>query len=290
MSHRHPPLVALVAVIIAACGGDRALTQQQFTDIVRERVEVEHPDVRLSRVDAHGFTYERGDGERRRLITDEEYAYYLRHPEDLEDLVARVVSLVGDPERVGDVEGDSTRLRRSLLPVLKPRAFLGEAEVRAAGQPVLYGEHDCGLLVFFVIDHPTAISFLTAGSLEGLGMSREELSRLALDNLARRTSEDRFVIERTAEGPIAVGETLDGYDAARLISPALLQTASELLGASRVVAAIPRRDLILLAPADSVALQERIAARARTEYHAGPFPITPDLFVVDRGGVRPLQR
>jgi len=283
----HTALVAMV--VLAACSDDRGLSQRQFTEVVRERVETEYQGVLISRVDETGFSYTRGNGDRGRIVTDEEYTYYLQHPEELEELVQRVVSLVGDQERLGEVSADATRLRRSILPVLKPPEFLGEAETRAGGQAVLYGEHTTGLLVFFVIDQPTSISFLTAGSLGGLGMSREQLTRLALDNLSHRTSEDRFVIERTADGPIAVGETLDGYDAARLISPVLLTTASQLLGATRVIAAVPRRDLILLAPADSTALRETLAARARAEYHSGPFPITTDLFLVERNGVRPLE-
>jgi len=223
----HTALVAMV--VLAACSDDRGLSQRQFTEVVRERVETEYQGVLISRVDETGFSYTRGNGDRGRIVTDEEYTYYLQHPEELEELVQRVVSLVGDQERLGEVSADATRLRRSILPVLKPPEFLGEAETRAGGQAVLYGEHTTGLLVFFVIDQPTSISFLTAGSLGGLGMSREQLTRLALDNLSHRTSEDRFVIERTADGPIAVGETLDGYDAARLISPVLLTTASQLL-------------------------------------------------------------
>ena len=279
----------LFVVGIVGCGGDRALCQQQFTEAVREAVEAEHRGVVVSRADERGFDYALGDGDSGRIVTDEEYAYYLRNPEAVDDLVARVASLVGDRERLDEVQQDETRLRRSIMPVLKPRSFLAEAEARAGGQPLLYGEHTTGLLVFFVIDQPTSISFMTAGSLRGLGMTRPELSRLALDNLSHRTGEDRFTIEQTAEGPIAVGHTLDGYDAARLISPVLLTTVSELLDATRVVAAIPRRDLILVAAADSGALRDRIAARALTEYRAGPYPISSSLFEIDREGVTPIR-
>lgn len=282
-------LVVAICLAAAACGGDRALSQRQFTELVGERVEVAYPGVQLSHFDESGFDYTRGDGDSGRIVTDQEYAYYVQHPEDLDDLVERVVSLLGDRDRLSALENDATRLRRSLMPVLKPRSFLGEADARSGGQPLLYGEHTSGLLVFFVIDQPTSISFLTAGSLGGLGMTRDQLSRLALENLSMRTSEDRFVVEQSPDGPIAVGETLDGYDAARLISPVLLTVTSELMGASRVVVAVPRRDLILVAPADLPALRQRVADRARAEFHAGPFAITPDLFAVDRRGVRPLD-
>jgi uncharacterized protein YtpQ (UPF0354 family) len=280
----------ILAISIAAsfpgCGDDRALTQAQFCELVRERVEEEYPGTMISRVDERGFDYVRGTGDRGRLLVGEEYAYYSRHPESLDDLIERLVSLVGNRERLDQSEQAPDQVRQSIFPVLKPRSFLPEAQARAQGQQLLYGEHSTGLMVFFVLDQPTAISFLGDGTLRGLGISLGDLEQLAADNLARRTGTDRFTIEQTEQGNIAVGDTRDGYDAARLISPILLLTLSRLLDANSVVVAAPRRDLLLAAPSDEPTLRRRLAARARAEYDAGPYALTPDLFLLDREGLR----
>jgi uncharacterized protein YtpQ (UPF0354 family) len=272
-----------------SCGGERGLGQQEFTDLVQDRARAEYPEIQIGAATSTGFAYAHADGQSGQINTQEEYAYYLQRPDRLEELVSRVVSLIGDRERFDRIAEDEAQLRRSIMPVLKPGSFLAEAEARSGGQPLLYGRHETGLFVFFVVDQPTSMSFLTAGSLEGLEMSSQALARLALQNLAHRTGEDRFIVERTADGPIAVGETLDGYDATRLISPILVTTVATMLGASRFIVAAPRRDLILVAPAGSSALRERLAARARAEHASGPFPLTPALFELDREGVRPLR-
>jgi hypothetical protein len=130
---------------------------------------------------------------------------------------------------------------------------------------------------------------MTAASLEGLGVSAGALGALALENLVRRTGEDRFVVTFTDDGPMAVGNTNDGYDAARLISPTLLLTLSRVLDSSSVVVAVPRRELMLAVPAGEPELVERLRSRAHAEFEAGPYAVVPALFSLDRTGLRLLE-
>ncbi len=279
-------LFVILTFAFIGCDSDQALTQLQFSELVRDRTEEEYPGILISDASERGFDYARGNGERGRMVVTEEYAYYTRHPEALDELVDRLVSLIGTRERLAKSQHEPNRILLSILPVIKPRSFLVEAQERSQGQQLLYGEHPTGLFVFFVFDEPRAISFLASGTLQGLGLSPRRLEQLASDNLARRTGPESFVVESTEAGDIAVGNTRDGYDAARLISPLLLLTLSRMLDSSAFLVAIPRRDLILAIPADDGVMRPRLTARARSEYHAGPYPITSDLFIVDRAGVR----
>lgn len=282
-------IVSSLMMLFSGCAGDRALSQRQFSELVRERVEEEYPALIVSNIDEGGFDYERQDGERGRLVVAEEYTFYTGHPDALDDIVDRLVSLIETQRHLKRFQ-ETGRVSRAILPVLKAPTFLAEAQARANGQPLLYGEHRTGLLVFYVVDQPTSISYMTAGSLEGMGLSSDQLSELALENLDRRTGEDRFILSSTEDGPIAVGNTNDGYDAARLISPTLLLTLSRVLDTAALIVAIPRRDLMLAVPAGEPELIERVRARSRSEFEAGPYSITPALFAVDREGVRILDR
>lgn len=279
-------MVLVVAVALSSCSDDRALTQRQFCELVRDRVEEQYPGILISRVDQRGFDWVRGTGDRGRMVVSEEYLYYTRDPDALDDLVDRLVSLIGTNERLAEVSTDRDRLRRRIMPLIKPPSFLSEAQTRSGGQPLLYGRHPAGLLVFYVLDNPTSLSYMTADSLGGLGMSFRQVNELALDNLARRTADDRFLVEHTDLGPMAVSDTRDGYDAARLISPTLSLSLSRVLDVPAAVVAVPRRDLLLAVPAALPELTERLRDRARAEHEAGPHAITTDLFLVDREGVR----
>ena len=281
-----PKLSVILAFSLLGCDSDQALTQLQFAEMVRDRTEEEYPGIVINDLNERGFEYARGNGEQGQMVVAEEYAYYTRHPDSLDNLVDRLVSLVGTRERLAKAQEEPNRVLQSIMPVIKPRSFLAEAEARARGQQLLYGEHTTGLLVYFVFDEPNVISFLASGTLQGLGLTPRQLEQLASDNLARRTGPDRYTVERTEDGPMAVGNTRDGYDAARLISPILLLTLSRVLDTSSLLVAVPRRDLLLAIPADETTLRNRLTTRARAEYHAGPYPITSDLFIVDRAGVR----
>lgn len=295
MVTRGAHFVSLVACLVSllsfqvSCGGDRALSQRQFCELVRDRVEEEYPNVLVSNFDERGFDYVRSDDERGRLVVTEEYAFYTRNPEALDDIVSRLVSLL-ETQRHLKAFQETGRVGRAILPVLKPPSFLPEARSRAGGQPLLYGEHATGLLVFYVVDQPTSISYMTAASLDGMDMTFDQLSALALENLDRRTGEDRFIVSSTEDGPIATANTNDGYDAARLLSPTLLLTLSRLLDTATFVVAIPRRDVMLAVPAGEPELIARVRTQARAEFEAGPYAITPNLFFIDRGGVRLLER
>jgi hypothetical protein len=270
------------------CSEDGALTQRQFAELVCERVEEEHSGVLTSRLDEGGFDYVRGNGDRGRLVVTEEYNYYTRHPESLELLVDRLVSLLGARDRLTQVdETNREGLHRFIMPVLKPPAFLAEAEARAGGQQMLYGEHASGLLVFYVLDEPTSMSFLTTASLSGLGLTLPQVNELALANLARRTNEDRYVVERREGGTTAVGDTRDGFDAARLLSPMLMMTLSRVLDSPAVILTVPRRDLMLAISASAVPAEiEALRERVRREHAAGPYSLSPELFLLDRQGFR----
>lgn len=269
------------------CDDDRALTQRQFAELVCERVEEEYAGVMTSRLNERGFDYVRSNGDRGRLVVSEEYGYYTQNPDSLDMLVERLASLPGARDRLKQVSDDRERLHRYIMPVLKRREFLAEAQARASGQQMLYGEHASGLLVFYVLDEPTSLSFLTTASLAGLELSFRELNDIAISNLGRRTGEDRYVVERTEEGIVAVGDTRDGFDAARLLSPTLTMTLSRVLDTSSMIIAVPRRDLMLAAPAAVDAdFVDAFRSRVRAEFGAGPYAISPELFLLDPEGLR----
>lgn len=283
-------LLLLLAFGATGCDDDHALTQRQFAELVCERVEEQYSGIMTSRLDERGFDYVRSNGESGRLLVAEEYQYYTRNPDSLEMLVERLASLPGARDRLKQVGEDREQLHRFIMPVLKPPEFLSEAQARAGGQQMLYGEHASGLLVFYVIDEPTSVSYLTTASLSGLGLTLQELNDTAISNLGRRTGEDRYIVERTDGGVVAVGDTRDGFDAARLLSPMLTMTLSRVLDTSAMIIAVPRRDLMLAIPASSNSdFITAFGERVRAEYVSGPYAISPRLFLLDREGFRAFQ-
>lgn len=280
-------LVAL-AVVLAGCGGDQALSQVQFSELVSERALEQFPGLSVRHVDARGFEYRLPDGQEGRVVVADDYAEYTRRPEAVDEIVDRLVGLLASHRDQIPFQQDRERIVASILPELRDPSFLTGAEARA-GRPLLHEQHPTGLLVFYVVDQPPTYSYMAEAALERLSLTSSQVRSIAMNNLARRTGDDRFEVEQTPDGPIAVARSRDGYDASRLISPTLMLALYRELGSSTTVVAIPHRDLLLAAAADRPALVERVRAMARAEFEAAASPITASLYLVTRNGVQPLE-
>jgi uncharacterized protein YtpQ (UPF0354 family) len=82
-------------------------------------------------------------------------------------------------------------------------------------------------------------------------------------------------------------QTGDGYDAARLLLPAMRKLAVEQLG-EPCYAALPNRDfLILWARSNPEEFQSMVRAQIRQDSESQPYPLTSTVFVVTRARVEP---
>jgi uncharacterized protein YtpQ (UPF0354 family) len=105
----------------------------------------------------------------------------------------------------------------------------------------------------------------------------------AIENLAARSSSMR--VEPVAERIVRVRQG-DGLDGARLLLPDLAERLSG-LGPGPWVAAVPHRDVLLLAHTEAV---ERLSKLAADAVRRAPHPVSPSLFAITPQGPRPVGR
>jgi len=130
-----------------------------------------------------------------------------------------------------------------------------------------------GVAVVVVLDMPTAYAYVGEEPPTRWGVSREELFARAIDNLARRTRGEMRSSGDGVERVLFVGE-LDGYDAARILTPRLRKAAAGLLG-DPFRASIPNRDFLVMWARGDTKLAEQAGANARRDFEAQPYPISP---------------
>ncbi|HKP62090.1 MAG TPA: hypothetical protein VJV78_35405 [Polyangiales bacterium] len=105
----------------------------------------------------------------------------------------------------------------------------------------------------------------------------------ALQNLARASERARFLQHDTRHGPIVMGASRDGLDAARLLLPGLHSLLAGPLGTPFVVA-VPHRDALLACPQQPRDVVEELARRVRSAAKAAPHPISAKLWLVTGPG------
>lgn len=158
-------------------------------------------------------------------------------------------------------------LRRQMLPLLKHPDFVAESTRLVPEKGLVFRPFLAGLQIAYVVDEPSALRYINAEDLDHWGISLDELDAIARANLAVRTVTTR---------PISVGEgalrlfifnTMDSYDATRVLLPdQLRRMAAQVSG--RLVVGIPNRDFLIAFGDANAQLLDRVRWQVKRDNHA----------------------
>jgi uncharacterized protein YtpQ (UPF0354 family) len=180
------------------------------------------------------------------------------------------------------------QLKERVFPMLKPIGLL--AEVRERKLPmIVYRPFLADLIIAYVIDESGSAAYINERHLERWELGEHELHAQANENLRRRTEErgSHTVVGEGAQR-LVIFNTQDGYDATRLLLPALLERwRGDFPG--RVVIGVPSRDfLIMFSDADEQILAN-VAHQIQLDAANREHGLTDQLFTLVAGQVREYE-
>ena len=153
-----------------------------------------------------------------------------------------MVELLRAAEGTPDQAASFEELKERILPMVVRTAEDGSApsptgRLAAAGR---------GLNVAYAIDNDRTIAYISKARFEQWGVSMEELHETAIDNLVARSEAIAAHAAQDEDGQVnlILFQTMDGYDASRMLLPTLHERLREHLG-SPFAAGIPNRDILL---------------------------------------------
>ncbi len=196
----------------------------------------------------------------------------------LEHFVASTVEAVAAGERTVD--------RAEVRAVLKPLAWVRAlpAEAPAPLTRPFGGE----LVVVYVRDLPRSLRLLDADDARALGLDDASLDGLARANLrAGFPPEPQLVPFAGLGAPLLRVDAGDGYAASRLLLPRHFATLAREAGGLH--AAVPTRDLMLLARGDVRGAREALRIEAEQRFSAGPYPVSPRVWRWTPSGFLPVE-
>jgi uncharacterized protein YtpQ (UPF0354 family) len=200
----------------------------------------------------------------------EPYGRYRRTPERRAAIVAKIVRDARERLERGLADLDFQDVRGRLMPALKSiRELRGYAEEPAAR------EFLAGLRVIYAFDGEGEFLVVTRGDLERWRTPIADLDRQAIANLARQTRREEDLL---CERELCGWASGDGYDATRMIVPALRREIVREIGPA--IYAVPRENLFVALP---LRLSDRIRTSVLRDFTTAPNPISPELFV-EQGG------
>jgi hypothetical protein len=254
-----------------------AMSREQFVEQVLQYVHEKFPLVKISRgkepfsmlVNGHLASMENV------------YRMAVLQPEDVRHHIERwVVELVRAAEGTPDRTGSFEELRDRILPMIVAD---GERDRRTmVTEPLLEG-----LSVAYAIDSDRTIAYIPESQFKEWSVDQATLHEAAIENLVKRSESMSAHAAQDEDGKInlILFQTMDGYDASRVLLPNLHEKLREHLG-SPFVAAIPNRD-ILLCFRNEDATVERLREQIEADHKRMPHGVTDRLLLVTPDGIAP---
>lgn len=257
------------------------LTREQFVQRVIDTVHQKFPLVKIARAE-QSFSL-RVNGHVASL--ENLYRMAALRPDDTQHHIERwAVELLRAGEGPPDQNAGYDELRERILPMIL-NEHAGEVQSGTmVTQPFVAGLH-----IGYGIDRDRTIAYLSKAIFQEWKIDVDELHETALQNLVVRSEAIAANAAQDPDGRInlIIFQTMDGFDASRILLPTLHEKLREHLG-NQFVAGIPNRDILLCFrdEEDNVA---RLRHQIGEDFRSMPHPVTDRLLLVTADGIAPRE-
>jgi len=256
-----------------------ALTREKFVDEILKLVPERFPLVKLARGDEPFSMRVNGHV----VSLENLYRVAVLRPQEMRQQIERwVVELLRATEGSPDRSGSFEDLKERILPMV-----LSDRTADAGHRETLTEPLVAGLRMAYAIDSDRTIAYIPRAQFKSWNISRDELHEAAIENLVSRSEAMNAQAAQDESGQInlILFQTGDGYDASRILLPALHERLREHLG-SPFAAAIPNRDILICFRNDDETV-DRVKAQVEEDYRKMPHQVTHKLFLITADGIAP---
>ncbi len=252
------------------------LSREQFVAQLLEHVKVKFPLVKIAEGE-QPFSL-RVNGQ----LAGLENIYrtvILRPNEQMHHIDRWVVELLraaeGTPDRTGSFEDVKERILPMVLAGSTAEAYKGTVTSTLVE----------GLIVAYAIDQDRTISYIPHERFDDWKIDLEQLHELAINNLIARseTLAAHAAEDENGEVNLILFQTMDGYDASRILLPTLHERLRPYLG-SPFGAAIPNRDILLCFRNDPETVA-RLRTQVAEDHRQMPHQVTDQLLLITPDGI-----
>ncbi len=248
---------------------------QQVIDVVREKF----PVAKVARAE-QPFTL-KINGQLASL--ENLYRSAVLQPEQMTSFIEEwMLEMVRASEGTPDHNAPFAELSDRVMPVVLRADSVDPHAPTMVTQPLV-----AGLMVAYAVDSQRSLWYIPQTMMETWRITLDEMHDKAMENLVSRSD---AIAAHAAQGPdgqinLILFQTMDGFDASRILLPTLHSRLREHLG-SPFSAGIPNRDIMLCFRDDEETVG-RLRQQIRADYAAMPHPVTDKLLLVTADGIAP---
>jgi hypothetical protein len=255
------------------------MTREKFIDQVIEVVKQRFPLVKIARDEKQNFSLKINGH-----VAPMENLYRIceLQPEGLQHHIERwTVELIRAGEGTPDQDAKFDDIKERILPIVVAENG-GEPSDKMVTQPLVPG-----LEVAYAVDNDRTVTYIPNAYLKRWKVSVEKLHETAIHNLVSKSETINAHAAQDDDGRInlILFQTMDGFDASRILLPTLHDRLREHLG-NQFAAAIPNRD-ILLCFRDDTETVDRLRDQIATDFRQMPHQITDKILLITPDGIAP---
>lgn len=276
-------LVCVLVLLLAACG-ERPMSKRAFTEKFAHQLQQAAPGLHLEikgdlEIKITGPGHEDGTA-----FLDNSYNLYVADPSSLDKILADYVT--GGLAALTKETSKRTLDRSLIVPVIKDRAWIADTHKAMQGRGAdakdlpdyVFEALNDELVIVYAEDSPKSVSYVTAKTIAGAGLKKEELRTLAVENLKRLLPK---VEAKGGQGVYIM--TADGsYEASLLLFDSIWQERNLKVEGDYVVA-VPSRELLLITGTGEKQGLKKVRELAQSVAAEAPYRLTADLFVYRNG-------
>ncbi len=255
--------------------------RHQFIDHVVSHVKAKFPLVEIAQAQGQLFAVSINGSV---ASLENLYRIILLQPDRVDRHIDRwMVELLRAAEGSPDLAAQFKQIKSRIMPMVLPEQSI-DREGAMVSQSLLPG-----LRIVYALDNDRTIAYIAQPMFESWKVSLEELHKTAIANLVGRSQEIGGQAAQDEDGMVnlVILQTLDGYDASRILLPALHERLKRLLG-TPFAAGIPNRDILLCFRNDDE-MVHRIEKQIATDYREMPHQISDKVFLVTADGIAPRE-
>ena len=256
--------------------------REQFAEQVIEIVRARFPLVKLARAE-QPFSL-RVNGQIASL--ENLYRWSLLKPDELKHYVERwAVELLRASEGSPDQGATFEQISDRILPMVLGRQYV-ETQAQSMVSQTLVTE----LHVAYAIDSDRTIAYIPKAQFDAWNITLDQLHSTAIQNLLGRSEQiaaHAAQDEATGQVNLILFQTMDGFDASRVLLPNLHDRLRQYLG-SPFCAGIPNRDILLCFRNDEETVA-RLRDQIREDHGKMPHGVTDRILLVTADGIAPRE-
>lgn len=252
-------------------------SREQFLDHLLTHVKTKFPLVEINLAKEQDFAVN-VNGNMASL--ENLYRIILLQPDRTDRHIDRwMVELLRASEGTPDQSATFEEVKARVMPMVLAEKSTDQ-EGAMVSQPLLPG-----LRVVYALDNDRTIAYIPQAVFDGWKVTLEELHERAIDNLVERSREIGGQAAQDEDGTVnlVILQTLDGYDASRLLLPSLHERLRRFLG-SPFAAGIPNRDILLCFRNDEE-MVARLQKQIASDYKEMPHQISDQIVLVTADGI-----